>query len=202
MRADALANREKILSAARTLFIERGVDVEVRDICEAAGIGMGTLYRHFPTKDELVDEIMVDLAAQLKGIMDRFDRGENERPPLVEWLEFHERWGQLGKEAHARLAWSGERADRASENPRVRKFLPMRDQRLRQWNALQTAGGVREDIPTEFLMEAMDGLLGVYLDLRERWDREKARWWLTTIFVEGFRPRRNFVSLLEQMPKD
>jgi len=54
LRADAERNRRRILAAARTLFSERGLDVGVDEIARAAGVGMGTLYRRFPTKDDLV----------------------------------------------------------------------------------------------------------------------------------------------------
>ncbi len=54
LRADAERNRRRILAAARTLFSERGLDVGVDDIARAAGVGMGTLYRRFPTKDALI----------------------------------------------------------------------------------------------------------------------------------------------------
>jgi AcrR family transcriptional regulator len=54
LRADAERNRRRILAAARTLFSERGLDVGVDEIARAADVGMGTLYRRFPTKDDLV----------------------------------------------------------------------------------------------------------------------------------------------------
>jgi AcrR family transcriptional regulator len=59
MRKDAQRNREAILAAARKLFRANGPGVPVDDIAKEAGVGMGTLYRHFPTKDELIDAIVV-----------------------------------------------------------------------------------------------------------------------------------------------
>jgi len=49
MRADARRNREQILAAAKTVFRERGVDVPMEEIARRAGVGVGTLYRRFPT---------------------------------------------------------------------------------------------------------------------------------------------------------
>ncbi len=54
LRADARRNREKILAAAAAAFAESGVETQVEDIARRAGVGVGTVYRHFPTKDALV----------------------------------------------------------------------------------------------------------------------------------------------------
>jgi AcrR family transcriptional regulator len=69
LRSDARRNRERIVASARKLFARDGLDASVEDITRDAGVGMGTLYRHFPTKDELIDAVlegalldMVDLA--------------------------------------------------------------------------------------------------------------------------------------------
>ena len=52
-RRDAVSNRAAILRAAAAAFSERGRAVDVREIARCAGVGMGTLYRHFPSKDAL-----------------------------------------------------------------------------------------------------------------------------------------------------
>src|SRR4051794_6887338 len=57
LRADAERNRQRIVSAAKTLFAERGVDVPVEDIAAAAGVGIGTFYRRFPDRESLVDAV-------------------------------------------------------------------------------------------------------------------------------------------------
>ncbi len=54
LRADARRNREKVVVAAAAAFAESGLDAQVEDIARRAGVGVGTLYRHFPTKDALV----------------------------------------------------------------------------------------------------------------------------------------------------
>jgi AcrR family transcriptional regulator len=53
-RADATRNQQTLLAAAAAAFVESGVDAPVRDIAARAGVGMGTIYRHFPTRAELV----------------------------------------------------------------------------------------------------------------------------------------------------
>lgn len=53
-RADARRNQETLLDAAAAVFVRSGVDAPVRDIASEAGVGMGTIYRHFPTRSDLV----------------------------------------------------------------------------------------------------------------------------------------------------
>ena len=53
-RADALRNEQALLTAAASVFVTSGVEAPVRDIAAAAGVGMGTIYRHFPTRADLV----------------------------------------------------------------------------------------------------------------------------------------------------
>ncbi|HZO96635.1 MAG TPA: helix-turn-helix domain-containing protein [Gaiellaceae bacterium] len=57
-RVDARRNRERLVAAARELFASEGVDVSVREIARRAGVGVGTLYRHFPAREELVDAVL------------------------------------------------------------------------------------------------------------------------------------------------
>jgi AcrR family transcriptional regulator len=58
MRADARRNRERIIQAAREAFAEDGADTQMDDVARRAGVGVGTLYRHFATKDLLVGELV------------------------------------------------------------------------------------------------------------------------------------------------
>ena len=54
LRADARRNREAVLSAASQLFAEQGLDAQMPDVAKLAGVGVGTVYRHFPTKENLI----------------------------------------------------------------------------------------------------------------------------------------------------
>ena len=64
LRRDAQRNRDLILAAARASFAAEGLDVPVEDIARRAGVGMGTLYRRFPSKEDLVDAVLVDAYTQ------------------------------------------------------------------------------------------------------------------------------------------
>lgn len=57
LRRDARRNRERILAAARELFAENGIDIGLNEIAAAADVGIGTVYRHYPTKDALIDDL-------------------------------------------------------------------------------------------------------------------------------------------------
>jgi AcrR family transcriptional regulator len=54
LRADARRNREAVLAAAKKLFADQGLDAQIPDVAKAAKVGVGTVYRHFPTKDDLI----------------------------------------------------------------------------------------------------------------------------------------------------
>lgn len=58
LRADARRNRERILKAARTVFSQAGNDAQIDDVARRAGVGVGTVYRHFPTKEALMVELV------------------------------------------------------------------------------------------------------------------------------------------------
>jgi AcrR family transcriptional regulator len=60
LRADARRNRAKVIAAARRQFSKRGLDTQVDEIARDAGVGVGTVYRHFPTKDALLEALAQD----------------------------------------------------------------------------------------------------------------------------------------------
>ncbi len=63
-RADALRNRERIVSAAREMFVEFGPDVPLDDIARRAGVGNATLYRHFPDRSGLIREVVLSVMSR------------------------------------------------------------------------------------------------------------------------------------------
>lgn len=67
LRADARRNRERILDVATKVFATEGVEVPVDEIAQRAGMGIGTLYRHFPTKEDLIDAVVFSFKQRLIG---------------------------------------------------------------------------------------------------------------------------------------
>ncbi len=75
LRADAKRNRDKIVAAARDAFSEEGLDAQIEDVARRAGVGVGTVYRHFPTKDALVRAMVVDKMEAMTAMASRVPRG-------------------------------------------------------------------------------------------------------------------------------
>ena len=69
-RKDAVRNRERILQSAKALFAERGLAVTLHEIAARTGVGVGTIYRHFPKKAPLIDEIFAEQLAELTAIFE------------------------------------------------------------------------------------------------------------------------------------
>jgi AcrR family transcriptional regulator len=86
MRADARRNRERVLTEARQMMKEDGVDVSLREVARRAEVGIGTLYRHFPTREALIRAALLEgienLARWAEDSADAEDPGER----LVAWV--------------------------------------------------------------------------------------------------------------------
>jgi AcrR family transcriptional regulator len=68
LRRDAAANRQRLLDAAASVFAEHGLDAGVEEIARVAGVGMGTLYRRFPTKDALIAALVHDVLDAMRSL--------------------------------------------------------------------------------------------------------------------------------------
>jgi AcrR family transcriptional regulator len=67
LRADARRNRERILKAARAVFADQGMHSQIDDVAKRAKVGVGTVYRHFPTKEALVEAIVRERFEEIAG---------------------------------------------------------------------------------------------------------------------------------------
>jgi AcrR family transcriptional regulator len=80
LRADARRNRERILKAARAVFADHGVEAQIDDVAKRAKVGVGTVYRHYPTKealrDALVRERFEEIAGYAREALEREDAWE------------------------------------------------------------------------------------------------------------------------------
>jgi AcrR family transcriptional regulator len=87
LRADAVRNRELLISAAAAAFSAHGADVPLEDIARQAGVGIGTLYRHFPTRDSLVEAVY---RHEVDVLVESADELLDSLPPeqaLEEWMQ-------------------------------------------------------------------------------------------------------------------
>src|SRR5215204_2619870 len=67
LRADARRNRERILKAARAVFAEQGMHSQIDDVAKRAKVGVGTVYRHFPTKEALIEALVRERFEEIAG---------------------------------------------------------------------------------------------------------------------------------------
>jgi AcrR family transcriptional regulator len=87
LRADAARNRERILVAAGEVFAERGLDATLDDIAHHAGLGVGTVYRRFPGKEELVEALFVQALDKMVALAEEAAEMEDPWESLVWFLE-------------------------------------------------------------------------------------------------------------------
>jgi AcrR family transcriptional regulator len=85
-RADAARNRELLLATAKRVFGEKGPAASLDEIAKAAGVGIGTLYRHFPTRDALVEQVYRNETTQLAEAALRLAETEPPVEALRQWL--------------------------------------------------------------------------------------------------------------------
>ena len=85
-RADAERNRQRLLEAARAVFGRDGPDASLEEIARTAGVGIGTLYRHFPTRDVLVEAVYRQAIGQLGEAAERLSETHAPVDAIREWL--------------------------------------------------------------------------------------------------------------------
>jgi AcrR family transcriptional regulator len=93
LRADALRNRARILEAAEEVFAAQGIEAPVDVIAEKAAVGVGTLYRNFPTKEKLCEAILLD---RLRGLTDDARAQADAEDPVAAFFGFLEHFVELG----------------------------------------------------------------------------------------------------------
>jgi AcrR family transcriptional regulator len=154
VRADAQRNMDALLKAALAVFATSGVDAPVREIAEKAGVGVGTVYRHFPERSDLIAAVMrreIDACADDAAILSA------EREPFEALASWMQRYAAFiaAKRGLAKALHSG---DPAFDN------LPgYFDQRLRPalrtlLKAAAAAGEVRADVDADDLLGAVASL--------------------------------------------
>ena len=85
-RTDALRNRERILEVAKAAFTREGANASLEEIAKRAGVGPGTLYRHFPTRDELIEGVYRNEVEKLAAAAARFAETMSPLEALRAWM--------------------------------------------------------------------------------------------------------------------
>jgi AcrR family transcriptional regulator len=104
MRADAKRNYDRIVEVGREVFREQGYDASLDEVAKRAGVGPGTLYRHFPNRDALLDAIMQSWVERVNEAADKALTHEGSpRDLLLAWFEEYVRLISLHKGGPAKI---------------------------------------------------------------------------------------------------
>jgi AcrR family transcriptional regulator len=180
LRADAARNRARVLEVAYATFAAEGLSVPIDEIARRAGVGAGTVYRHFPTKEDLYRAVVEDrigvIVQQGRVLLDADATGE----ALFDFLRSMVlQWGATDQGLAEALAGVG--IDIATAMPDVEaEFLEMLDDLLR---AGQKSGAVRSDLGVRDVKAILTGASATqaaYPDAAER---------VTEVFLDGLRAR-------------
>ena len=179
MRADARRNREKLLAAAVAAFAERGTDASLDAIARRAGVGIGTLYRHFPTREALVEAAYRNEVEQLCAAAPELLAAHSPDVALAEWMNRFVDYAAAKrgmKSALHEIAASG-------ANPFADTRRAILDAIALLLEAGVAAGTVRADFDAEVVLRAMGAVW--HID-----DLEQARP-LLRLLMDGLRTINN-----------
>jgi AcrR family transcriptional regulator len=180
-RADAVRNRERVLEAAKAVFSAGGAEASLEAVARTAGVGIGTLYRHFPTRESLFEAVyrrevqqLADLAEQLKLEAQPIDA-------LRQWMRANVNFVATKKGMAAALALA------AYKNPELFSYS---SDRLTQavgglLDRAIAAGEIRDDIGPQDLLRALVGMC--YMHDQPGWQASVLR--LVDVFIDGLRIR-------------
>ena len=180
-RADAVRNRERVIAAAQEVFAEQGVEAGIPEIAERAGVGKGTVYRNFESKDDLVAAVLTLRMTQLDD--DILAALESEDPGAA--------FGEVLRKAAARASdlafpagiyWPGKNPELDDAKARVKRHM------ARLVAAAKRAGAIRKDAKVDEIWALFGGVCRTLADAGEKdpkvWRRH------TDLVVDAFRPRR------------
>jgi AcrR family transcriptional regulator len=178
MRADARRNRELLIDAARKVFADQGGGASMEAIAKQAGVGVGTLYRHFPKRIDLVEAVYRD---ELDILIGAAERGMTELEPwaaLEAWLRAYVEYGR------SKRTFLNELHEAFEKNPDLKPAS-----RDRVWAACeqvlaraQEAGVARRDIDGPDLMQLVSPMCMNGTLTSDQGDR------LLTMVLDGLRP--------------
>ena len=181
-RADAVRNRERVLEAAKAVFSAGGPDASLEAVARRAGVGIGTLYRHFPTREALYEAVyrrevehLGDLADQLRNDPKPVDALRRWLHSIVEFVAT-----KKGMSAALALAAHGSQELNSYSRDRLTKAAGgLLDRAV-------AAGEIRADVSPEDLIRALVGMCLIHD--QPGWQSTVLR--LVDVFVDGLRVRQ------------
>jgi AcrR family transcriptional regulator len=158
-RADAERNRDKILAAARTAFADPDAEVSMAEISRRAGVGMATLYRNFPGRQELLEALYTDEVDAVCEAAETID-GETPGAALVAWLYRFFAFSTSKRHIAAELLKQTDRSNPLFKNNRTRVIAAGRPLLA----AAQHAGEVRDDLTLEQILDMIVAIATIHGD--------------------------------------
>lgn len=179
LRADGARNRERLMEAAKAAFTETGPGVSLDEIARRAGVGIGTLYRHFPVRDALVEAVYRREVEQLTDAAPRLLETLRPGDALHEWMRQLIAYIATKKVIVAALESGADGASSlyASSGSRITDALNLLVERAR------SGGDIRADADPADLLRAMIGFS--YGAAGPGWEASALR--LTDILMDGLR---------------
>lgn len=180
-RADAVRNRERLLEAAKAVFSAGGPEASLEAVAQRAGVGIGTLYRHFPTREAVFEAVYRREVEQLSELAETLRAEPDPVEALRRWLHSTVEFVATKKGMAAALAVA---TDSSSE-----LFITSVARLTASVGTLLdravAAGEIRDDIGPDDVLRALVGMC--YLQDRPGWQASVRR--LVDVFVDGLRRR-------------
>jgi AcrR family transcriptional regulator len=192
-RADAVRNRERVLEAAKAVFSAGGPDASLEAVARRAGVGIGTLYRHFPTREELFEAVYRREVEQLGELAEQLKSEPEPVEALRRWLRSNVAFvaTKKGMLAALQLAAYGSSDLQAYSFDRLTKAVGALLARA------AAAGEIRADISAEDVLRALIGMC--YLHDQPGWQNSVLR--LMDVFVDGLRLQDRDASKTPSTPR-
>ncbi|MBW8739988.1 MAG: TetR/AcrR family transcriptional regulator [Streptomyces turgidiscabies] len=154
LRADARRNYERLLSEARSTFAEHGANASLEDVARRAGLGIGTLYRHFPNRHALLSAVFEDAVSDLLARSRELLTAPRPCAALVTWLrEIITHAGEYRGLAQALMS-----ASQDADSALARCSNPMREAGAALLARAQQAGTLRTDVAIGDLLQLTNAI--------------------------------------------
>ena len=178
-RADAVRNRERVLKAAKIVFSTGGAEASLEAVARRAGVGIGTLYRHFPTREALFEAVYRREVDQLSELAEQLKNDAAPVDALRRWLRSNVEFVATKKGMSAALAI----AVQGSSELSAYSFDRLTQAVGALLDRAVAAGEIRSDIGPEDLLRALVGMC--YMHDQPGWQKSVLR--LLDVFVDGLR---------------
>jgi AcrR family transcriptional regulator len=162
-RADAQRNAARVVAAAREVYAERGPDAPLEEIARRAGVGIGTLYRHFPNRQALATAVFRDEVAAARAHADELLRADEPGAAFTTWL--HE---QLARAGSCQALGAEVMIAMLDDDPAVSPCAAMREGGAALLSRAQAAGELRPDVTIDDLLRLVSAIALATDDAGER----------------------------------